>query len=690
MSRISPLYSFTLLILIVSTAPVPDPALAYDNDNTHQYVCTQATELFNFPELAVYLGQVTYGAWHEDEYDHVYDTSGAWITLPHFWVADEGDDQINWWGAYGYENAWMKSRIMILRSRDAWMAGDRAEAYHMLGHVCHLLADMTVPAHAHYDEHADDAYEDWMAGWYSNVGATSASVLAPVPEITDDLIQEIMDYWGGVAPGPINLMSSLYYLMYTANQRADYFASDDVDGNLDERHGWVDYTGWPSSPRTTDDLTDNDDGDNDDDGDLSRVAFHCYAYAMTATARLYEAWRDHLDNEPPHTTAHYDGPAPVHNGWVPDNLVATLVPHDNAGGSGVFVTNYGSSATPLLQYTEPVTLDHEGIRFFYYRSEDWLGNWEEAEMDTIKIDRTPPAVTVTSPDPATFYLSSGSLILDFAATDHPSGIWAHTATLDGEPVTNGQTFDLSQLAGRHTFTVTAEDMAGNLSTSAVDFEVLIHATVRLQPTQLDLGSGGGAMTMFIAFPAPYDVALIAVPTVVLTAGAVDVPVDPKLSELVSIGNDGLLERSFKLRRRDICSGYAGQTGIVEPVATGRLTNDSGFWGTGMLNVFTSTDKLATGGGVLPTHLDLWPFAEPSAPGAVIAYALPSGGDVRVRLFDLRGRVVADFGRQNYTAGIHRLVWDGSDGQGSRAACGMYLVRLDAAEGTLIRKFTLIH
>ena len=77
-----------------------------------------------------------------------------------------------------------------------------------LGRMCHLLADMSVAAHTHRDEHGlePDSYENWMYGdphlaWdHQNVG-------------------EFID--------PYNSDNDpLHYLMYTMQQQADHFGSN--------------------------------------------------------------------------------------------------------------------------------------------------------------------------------------------------------------------------------------------------------------------------------------------------------------------------------------------------------------------------------------------------------------------------------------------------------------------------------
>jgi len=77
-----------------------------------------------------------------------------------------------------------------------------------LGRMCHLLADMSVPAHTHRDEHGlePDSYENWMYG---------DSHLAWDHQNVGDFIN------------PYNSDNDpLHYLMYTMQQQADHFGSN--------------------------------------------------------------------------------------------------------------------------------------------------------------------------------------------------------------------------------------------------------------------------------------------------------------------------------------------------------------------------------------------------------------------------------------------------------------------------------
>ena len=86
-------------------------------------------------------------------------------------------------------------------------------------------------------------------------------------------------------------------------------------------------------------------------------------------------------------------------------------------------------------------------------------------------DITPPTITINEPV-AKDYLHSETLTLDFSAED-PSPPVSITATLDGEPVMNGDEIELYNLTlGSHIFQVTAVDGFGNSATETVPFEVI--------------------------------------------------------------------------------------------------------------------------------------------------------------------------------------------------------------------------
>ena len=91
-------------------------------------------------------------------------------------------------------------------------------AWEVLGRMCHLLADMSVPAHAHLDEHGllADSYEDYVGGAGDPYTVWSGDNVDPAI----------------VLNGPTDEV--LHALMYTTQQQADHFGSNgpaNGDGN---------------------------------------------------------------------------------------------------------------------------------------------------------------------------------------------------------------------------------------------------------------------------------------------------------------------------------------------------------------------------------------------------------------------------------------------------------------------------
>lgn len=285
-------------IVLPAVALQPTPAAAYDvcdDDGScvHEYISEQAAALFPHAEIQAYLPDIVNGSEHEDLQDHVfgyYWIGGALVTITHFWDADAGvNDPVEM--VFGsFPNAWQKVTSLWSIALGHYATGNKSEAYHYLGHVAHLLEDMSLPTHVHDDMHFpdDDAFEDWMSD---------------TSHVNRDLSQAEKD--AIVAAGPIPIPASqpdkLFYLMHTTNQISDFFASDDYDGDAVDPLGWVQpeldaMDATISSPRLKSHLADNDDGDHNNDGDLGRIRQHSYLRSFRVIGALYKLFIETVSN----------------------------------------------------------------------------------------------------------------------------------------------------------------------------------------------------------------------------------------------------------------------------------------------------------------------------------------------------------------------------------------------------------
>ncbi len=98
-------------------------------------------------------------------------------------------------------------------------------------------------------------------------------------------------------------------MLYTTNQIADFFGSDDYDGDAVDPNGWAQddldamaalgtsCRGPQARLLNNDDARgrrppDRPDYDNDDDGDLSVIRHHSYLRGIRAIAALYKLFED--------------------------------------------------------------------------------------------------------------------------------------------------------------------------------------------------------------------------------------------------------------------------------------------------------------------------------------------------------------------------------------------------------------
>jgi PKD domain-containing protein len=274
----------------------------------HENMAEDATALYSGGGIAAHVANLRAGAGHEDNFDHVFGYekafpfSDSFVTASHFWDVDAGaNDPVEFvdgytapleWAIVGggsYPNAYHKAQALWSLALGAYVEGHRDQAYELLGHVAHLVGDLTVPTHTHEDAHPpfdDDPFEEWMSG-------NGDGELFTHP-LTNEERAEL------VKLGPLTIpdnVDKLYWLLNTTGQIADFFASMDVDGDAVDPNGWVQdelnqMTREITSPRVTDDLEDNDDGNNDDDGDLSRIRHYSFLRGIRATAALYKLFEE--------------------------------------------------------------------------------------------------------------------------------------------------------------------------------------------------------------------------------------------------------------------------------------------------------------------------------------------------------------------------------------------------------------
>jgi hypothetical protein len=262
-------------------------------------------------------------------------------------------------------------------------------------------------------------------------------------------------------------------------------------------------------------------------------------------------------------------PAANGAGWNNSDATVTLTAMDNVGGSGVASVTYtltGAQAGggSVAGSSTSFTISAEGTTTVAYHATDIAGNTESDKTLVIKIDKTPP--TLTMPTLAPSYAFDGIVTLNFSTSDGVSGVGSSQATINGSTVTSGTTVTLTK-AGTNTFTLTATDEAGNTASQSKSFSALYNFIGFLQPI---LNDGSRVFKLGSTVPVKFqltdttgDVVSTAIGTVTVQQFSGSAPVNDPLDGVSSGGSN-----SGDFFRYDSTSGLYIFNLSTQPLPTG--------------------------------------------------------------------------------------------------------------------------
>lgn len=173
---------------------------------------------------------------------------------------------------------------------------------------------------------------------------------------------------------------------------------------------------------------------------------------------------------PPVTTATVSR-VPNTSGWFNQGVIVTLTATDQ--GSNQASTKYAINEGTEAMYTGPITIDSEGISLIHYFSIGAAGSVETTKSIEVKLDKTAPTVTLTESGKAVGdVLEQDILKFELTSTDAGSGVATQKLSVDGKETQIGQSINAKDLGlGNHTVQYTVVDIAGNISTDRIPFQV---------------------------------------------------------------------------------------------------------------------------------------------------------------------------------------------------------------------------
>lgn len=192
------------------------------------------------------------------------------------------------------------------------------------------------------------------------------------------------------------------------------------------------------------------------------------------------------------------------NGWYVNNTIY-LNATDSDGikytsysvDGGEWISHQGISATPsiaailpigvrTIRYSiysltlkTPVVLPSDGNHTIQYYSVDNLNGTESTKTKTVKVDTTPPRITINSPINGGIYILKQNLIANWSVNDTTSGKTPAIATY-----ANGSVISTTSV-GTKIFSVNSSDNAGNTNKTNVTYYIRYKFGGFLQPIDTD-------------------------------------------------------------------------------------------------------------------------------------------------------------------------------------------------------------
>ena len=174
------------------------------------------------------------------------------------------------------------------------------------------------------------------------------------------------------------------------------------------------------------------------------------------------------DSDPPFTKVVIEGDQ-EQSGWYVTSVYITMSAFDV--GSGVNRTMYALGTGSWQEYIAPLVLLIDGAYNLTYFSEDNSGNPSQVEAIEVNIDQHDPILVLHQTNDAVF--ESGNVSISWSCWDNASGIDHYEYRLDGVyySTDNSTVLLANLLEGSHRLTVFAYDVAGNMASQLIYFNV---------------------------------------------------------------------------------------------------------------------------------------------------------------------------------------------------------------------------
>jgi len=196
-----------------------------------------------------------------------------------------------------------------------------------------------------------------------------------------------------------------------------------------------------------------------------------------------------IDNDAPVTSTTIDTEK-----WYNHSVTVELYCSDNVDCARTYYcVDQTNSCYPTIIYSSPINMTSEGIYYLRAYSQDEVNNTESVKSFTIKLDFTPPNITVFQPNKTEY---QGSFLINISVIDNfLVGYCSYEYGGFEGIIPDCKNITVCAPLGNYTLRIYAFDPAGNYR--------LVELPVVLRPITLRAGGGGGIIsliTLYIKVP----------------------------------------------------------------------------------------------------------------------------------------------------------------------------------------------
>jgi hypothetical protein len=107
------------------------------------------------------------------------------------------------------------------------------------------------------------------------------------------------------------------------------------------------------------------------------------------------------------------------------------------------------------------------------------------------------------------------------------------------------------------------------------------------------------------------------------------------------------------------------------------------------SIFNNLTAIDGGETPLPEDISLSNYPNPFNASTIVSFNMPQAGYVRLEIFDITGRLIANLLDGFKRAGSHSIIWDSKDMAGHQVSSGVYFYRLNIQGGSSVTKEMLL-